>query len=439
MKVAHILEADEKEDVSDEPTYVMPDEAEVAKHVYPFLVQKIEKLNKRAIKNKLPQVTLAITKEYMKEVKGETGKQTVEIPYYTVKIAGEAPKIAGYKFIATIEHQEGGNIIRTVPGEEGNKSIKDFYEAKPHYCDHCKKVRRRIDTFIVKEEKTGKMRQIGRNCLADFLGGADPKAILWYFNNRDNIYKLVDEASSQAEKKGTRFEQFIPLDSVLLLGSALVREFGYMSSKAAQEAYDRGDGGRPTTAGDIRWALFSTVFDHRNMDARHKRVLEISQSEPSPIDVKYVKEVLDWFNALPDEQKQNNEFMHNLDVIIKSDKVNPRNIGYAVALFPVYARAMGMIKQKEDTAKKSNEWLGAVGQKLPPTKVKVIRTRSVSGQFGTTQIVAMEDPNGNQLTWFNNGSTDMEEDKEYTIVGTVKKHDVYNGRKQTTVLRVKAS
>lgn len=433
MKVADILE--EQDHVEDEPTYVTPDTAEVAQHVYPFLIQKIEKINKRARKNKLPEVKLEIVKEYSRERKNPDTNVKYEVPYYTVKVSGDAPKIAGYKFIATIEHQEGGNIIRSVPGEEGNAKIKDFFEAKPHYCDHCKKIRRRIDTFIVKEEKTGKLRQIGRNCLADFLGGADPKAILWYFNNRDNIFKVVQEAEQAAEKKGIRGDQFVPLETVLIMAAALIREFGYLSSKAAQEAYQRDGGYMPTTAGDIRWVLYSVK--ERNMDKRSRKVLDIAKT-PTVADEQHVAKVLKWFAELPDQQKQSNEFMHNLDVIVKSNKVNPRNIGFAVALFPVYARAMDMIKKRETTAKKSNEWIGQPGQKLTPTDITVIRTRMISGHFGSTQIVSMEDPKGNVFVWFNNSQKRFEEGEKAKIVGTIKKHDEYNGRKQTHLTRVKA-
>ena len=441
MKVFDILEAEKEDVVGDEPTYVRPDTAEVAQHVYPYLVQKIAKLNKRATKNKLPEVKLEIVKEYTKKVPAAKDAEGVEqlaheIPYYTIKVTGDTPRIAGYKFIATIEHQEAGNIIRTVPGEEGNKTIKDFYEAKPHYCDHCKKIRARIDTFIIKDEKTGKLRQIGRNCLGEFLGGADPKAILWYFNNRDNILKLVDEAGVTAGQKGARAEQFLPLEAVLEIGAALVRTFGYMSSKKAQEVYSQGGAHLPTTAGDTRWILFSSKT-RQEMEVPRNQQLVATAKDITPADQKQVKDILTWFAAVPEPEKQANEFMHNLDVIVKSNKVNPRNIGYALALFPVYARAMGMIKSKDDQAKKSNEWLGQPGQKLAPTKIKVIRTRMIEGPYGSTQIVAMEDPDGNHLTWFNNSANNMKDGDELTITGTIKKHDTYNGKKQTHIMRVK--
>ncbi len=46
-------------------------------------------------------------------------------------------------------------------------------------CDYCKKdwiVRR--DTYIVKNDK-GEIRQIGSNCLSDFLGHPNPTRIAW--------------------------------------------------------------------------------------------------------------------------------------------------------------------------------------------------------------------------------------------------------------------
>jgi hypothetical protein len=435
MKIIDILEAGDQEDSPDDvPTYVLRDTADVAQHVYPFLVQSIEKLNKRARKNKLPEITLEIIKEFMKpSPDDEKSGRKHNIPYYTIKIAGDRPKVPGYEFIATIEHQDGGNIIRTVPGKESNKTIKDFYEAKPHYCDHCKKIRRRIDTFIIHEEKTGKLRQIGRNCLADFLGGVDPKAILAYFDNRDNILRLVSNAEEQAGKKGVRAERFVPLEDALTVGASLVRTFGYMSSKKAQEM---GYNAPPTTASGVSWFLFYSPGPGYKITDREQQIKDLGMN-PTDADTNMVKTMLTWWAALPEEQKESNEFMHNLNVIIKSGRVNPRNIGYACALFPVYARAMGLIKKQADTAKKSNEWIGQPKGKLPPTKIKVIRTRMISGEYGTTQIVTMEDEKGNAYVWFNNSANEMEDDKEYTITGTIKKHDEYNGRRQTNIMRVK--
>lgn len=443
MKLVDVVfEADEKE-ATEAPVRELPDTAEVSQGAFPFLQKKIDKLNKRAGKNNLPPIKLEIIKEYMKKVKGESEMdfypaRTYDVPYYTVKVTGATPRIAGYKFIATVEHQGGGNIIRTVPGEEGNKKIKNFYNTKPDYCDHCKKVRRRNDTFIIKEEKSGKLRQIGRNCLSDFLPGIDPKALLAYFNGRDSIGRMAGEAEEEMGRKGGGGggDRFVPLEEVLTIGAALVREMGFMSSKKAQEIGD----GVPTTASDVRWFLFARKTKDDLKNKRFEKIYQLGGA-PTAADKKQAEDILKWFETVPEQQKQSNEFMHNLSVIVKSGQVNPRNIGFAMALFPVYARAMDQIKQKVNAPQKSNEWLGKVGDKLPPTKVKVIRTRLIQNQFGyaggSTQIVAMEDEKGNQLTWFNNSANRMEDGAEYTITGTVKKHDEFNGKRQTHVMRVK--
>jgi len=441
MKLYDILVEQDEEDkaaVEAAPS-VVKDTADVAKHVYPLLQQKIEKINKRATKNKLPNITLEIVGEFMKRIEGDSPKDFREIPYLKVKVSGDTPRIAGYKFIATIEHQEGGNIIRTVPGEEGSTKIKAFYEAKPHYCDHCKKIRRRIDTFIIKKEDTGDLRQIGRNCLADFLGGVDPKAVLWYFDNRNDILKVVEDAEKQAGAKGVRAEQFVDIKNLLKVASAVISKRGYISQKKAQEIAAKHDGaGIPTTAQDVRWAVFYRSPAGMKLSDKEQELLNIADSA-GPEDEQKAQQVLQWFQALPAEQKQSNEFMHNVDVLVKGGKVNPRNVGYAIALFPVYARAMDQIKPKGEQPKKSNEWIGQPGQKIPATKVNVIRTRVISGQYGSTQIVSMEDEQGNMYVWFNNSANDLDEGKSYTIVGTIKKHDEFNGRKQTHLTRVKAT
>jgi hypothetical protein len=152
-------------------------------------------------------------------------------------------------------------------------------------------------------------------------------------------------------------------------------------------------------------------------------------------DARTAQVAVDWFHQLPQAQKDGNNFLHTLDVLLKSDKVTSRDVGYLCALIPMHVRATTV---RQTAQQKSNEHLGTVGQKLSNLTVTVIRTRVIDGAYGTTQIVAMEDPAGNALEWFNNSSSDMEEGKRYMITGTIKKHDQYNGKNKTVLTRVKA-
>lgn len=401
------------------------DEADIKVSAYPDLEAKFAQINKRAVKLGVPEITLSIVKTWDRPITDKNGKKdqwnrTEKV--HTVKVAGETPKLAGWDFLATIEHKEGGNIIRAVPGAD-EKDIQQFYEAKPHYCDWCKKSRNRVDTFIVRNHDDGSMKQVGRNCISDFLGGKDPKAILQWFNWRNDINEFVEDAEEKEYNRGGRGNYEVPIDDVLNAAAAAIRNYGYIKSSG-----DNGYNG--STPHMVRTVLFDRPPQSED-DARSEWFKKLS---PTDEDKSKVKTVVDWFAALPADQKAT-PFVHNIDVILNSKTASARDIGILGAIFPMYDRAI----ETERVAKtpRNNEYVGQVGDKIPPTKVTVVRTRVISGQFGATQIVTMEDGNGNTLVWFNNSAHDLEEKQELTITGTIKKLDDFNGRKQTHLTRVK--
>ena len=425
----------EDEVPAEETTFAYSDTAEISAAAMPLLQAKVDKINKKAAKLGAPTVTLTKEEEFYKEVPSEPGeKSAVKELSYRVKIAGAAPKVEGYKFLATIEHTAGGNIIRTAPGYEENANIKKFYTARPDYCDHCHKIRQRIDTFIVADEK-GNLRQIGRNCLSDFLGGLDPKAMLYYFSLRNLVQEAVKDAESEGEGsiRGHKRDRTVERDVLLRTAAAMIRVFGYRKRMDPVDDFSY----RPSTGQALWWVFFGN-HDPKTMDDEDKQWLELAKNGITAVDDKAVKNALDWFNALPPAEKDNNTFLHNLDVILKAPQVSTRNIGYAVAVFPCYYRALHAGEQKKEQAKKSNEWIGNDGDKFTNLKVTIIDTKLLNTNFGTTQLVRMEDEKGNAITWFNSGAkAGFDKGDQLTIKGTIKKQDEFKGRKQTLVTRVK--
>ena len=120
MQIHELFE--EAEDKPKELYSPYTDEAEIPADSYPLVLEKINALNKRAAKLKVPPVQLQITGEIFKDMRkdpdldpyGDTPKR--QMKFFKVKVIGESPKLAGWKFIATIEHKDAGNIIRAVPG-----------------------------------------------------------------------------------------------------------------------------------------------------------------------------------------------------------------------------------------------------------------------------------------------------------------------------------
>jgi hypothetical protein len=416
------------EDQPEGSTYGYDNTAFVRASSYPLLQEKIANLNKKAEKLGSPPILLdVVSQEYKDEKDPDTGKPTGRKElYYKVKIEGSAPKIEGYRFLAVIQHEDGGNIIKTVPGKDNNANIKNFYDARPEYCDHCKKRRQRNDTFII-TDKEGNLRQVGRNCLTDFLGGADPRAVLFYFSIRDKIQDAIDEAS---EGSYTRREDFgTNRDELLGVASRLVRKYGY---RKRPTEYDVGK--PPGTAQDVWWVFFSSK---RGMTPEMEKFLDDAR-DVSTEDKKFADDALAWLESLPQEDFDNSTFLNNVKVALSSNVVSSKNVGFAVALLPAYMRAIEMQRKNSDNAAKSNEWVGQVNSKITNVKVKVVDTRDIEGQYGVVQLVSFEDENGNSLKWFNSSSNRLDKDKEYLIKSaTVKGHEDYKGRKQTMLKLVK--
>jgi hypothetical protein len=125
----------------------------------PSLKEHVEKLNKKVVKLQkkgiaLPEIDLDVDPKAIVEVRlhtypnGEQRKR--EYIYFMVKVTGAVVKVNGWEFIGTLQHEEGGTIIRAVPGATEEGELVQFREAKP-VCNHCGYDRKRNDTFILRK------------------------------------------------------------------------------------------------------------------------------------------------------------------------------------------------------------------------------------------------------------------------------------------------
>lgn len=410
----------------------LDDTREIRAHLLPYLENEIKKLNRRANKLGTPPITLTVNKTFFKELKDRTDAfgNPIKEKYVEVTVEGEPPHIPGYDFLATIVHKDGGNVVRMVPGAD-ETGVKNFYNAKPDYCDHCKKKRKRIDTFIIKDQQSGELRQIGRNCLSDFLGGRDPKAILFWTQRKgylDDIFREIDEDSYSGSTVGRR-ERAAEVETVLKIAAALVMHYGYR--KADYHDYSE------STAGMVKDILFNPpLASAKERYREYKERLKLIEDSKEKAEA-YVKAVREWFDSLPKDKVENNNYLHNLSVLLNGTDATPRDVGILASVFAAYERGKEDKAKAEDGAKKSNDWVGKPGDKLDKVKVMVVNAHIIDGYYGENQIVKMEDDAGNSYTWFNSGANRMEKDSTYYIKGTIKKHDEYRGRNTTVLTRVK--
>lgn len=94
-------------------------------------------------------------------------------------------------------------------------------------------------------------------------------------------------------------------------------------------------------------------------------------------------------------------------------------------------------KRAEIEAKKAaSKHVGEVGKRSEMI-LTLHAIRYLDGIYGTVDLHIMEDQDGNAVRWFANTNSGMEKGRTYKVMATVKKHDEYDGCKQTMVNRVK--
>lgn len=418
--------------------------------------QKIEKINRRASR-------LGVDTVSVRKIKEETRKKLVghdplsnkpvyvQVPYVVLEVTGTAPRLEGWDFIATIQHEDAGNILRKVPGREDVEVPVSYREASA-WCDHCKTRRRRIDTFVVRSDD-GAWKQVGRNCLSDFLGH-DPNFVLSLLANWRSACDLggnFDEdyfyscGGWRSEWVGFDLLQFLSITSLC------VREEGWLSRTAAKEKYD----GRYATADQV-WRAMSP---QRVADKEHRRLKFLEKVTKQDIEI--ASAALEWAQReiVAKDVATRSDYEHNLAVAVQKDKVHVKEAGLIASLIVVHGKAVEReIKRKNERKDKKNEWFGA--QKLPheisrgknkgktvmrairyQLELVVVRIRYHEADWGTTRIYTFEDADGREFVWFgssrlkdNAGRTATQGDKVFAT-WSVKSHKEFRGIKQTVLQR----
>jgi hypothetical protein len=116
-------------------------EAHIAK-----LNKKVEKLQKKGYAVQ----PITIVKGPAEVVTVQRGYLSVDRIFFPVTMTYEPVKANGWEFIATLGHEEAGNIVSAVPGMTTEGELAAYRTAKPA-CNHCGFSRKRNDTFILRK------------------------------------------------------------------------------------------------------------------------------------------------------------------------------------------------------------------------------------------------------------------------------------------------
>jgi hypothetical protein len=383
---------------------------------FEWLKEKIAKLNRRFKKiGQKEGIQLEVIREYSVQRKVDGDRRLEIFHYYEVAVHGEPPKAQGWEMLAQIEHSEAGNIIRALPGV----TIAEEWRVAQPYCEHCKVKRYRSDTFLLKHE-SGKIAQIGRNCIKDFLGHIDPQIYAIWAKYSRELDEIIDEYS---RPRKPLYDLIIYLQWVC----AVVREKGsYVSKSKAKE----NEGSKPTSELAERYMMGDDY---------------LTVNEPIEIidaDVETANAAIAWLRETLQNSSEINNYMHNLKTIIDLPGIEQKHFGFVASIYGSWKKAMEdrATKEVEERRKEKSDHIGIIG-----TRETFILTYlsciSFETPYGIKYIEKFADDSGNIAVWktYTGGWFDGQPlipGNKYKVKATVKDHSEYNGVKQTEISRV---
>jgi len=378
---ALLVESEEKE---------LPEEFEVFESGYEYLKARIDELNHKANKYKVPPLEIIIIKEEMVKVLHPNIKNQASsiqnfnpeeilndpnswifVKKYTLSIKGDPPKIEGYKFIARLEHTPEGNFIYKSPLASDVNLPSDFKTVSQR-CDVCHTNRDRNDTFVVQMEKddperfpdkkAGDMLIVGRNCLSRFLPGISIAGLIAYTNIIDNIQKEVKNSKDREEfdpeykSSGKRLKYYESSDDLLFwIAAAYIHAGRYISKSQSEKNLAMCIAGNLvfTTLSRPPYPLLSLLQGVENPEKEYPIYFRIKRDKDF---IKKIEDLTDEFKKwlstkdwekLAQEKPEKADFIHNLALVSKQEYLQSQQFGFFSALFQLFLRDK---KQAEDKA-----------------------------------------------------------------------------------------
>lgn len=394
----------------------------------PWLDAKFKKMQKVAVQVGSRPPTYKVLREEFKEHRErdpltDTWVSKGYDKFLIISVDGEAPKVAGWSFVAAITHTRDGNLINKVIGVV--EDVPSRYRTGSPKCDYCGLVRRRTDSFLVRNINTGEYQQVGRNCLAKFLGYSDPERVAQYASWLANLESDIGEQEDDFASRGGQHSNYQDLENFLTMVVAVTETQGWVTAAQAR------DTGKRPSINEVNYQLSAYV------DPKYR-------IHPTGENRKRAKEAIAF--ARSDKLKTDTDFKHNLKISTASDMFHNKATGVVASLINFqdrdkqweYQQEQRRLESEKRRAEfKKSEYVGEVGKRISVT-VKVIRRRVLDSQFGPSYMFRMLDTNSNVFVWF--ASNDLlEEGKWYDVTGTVKKHEEYEGVRQTILTRCKVS
>ncbi len=354
---------------------------------------------------------------------------------YQVSITGEPPSYQGWRFLAAVDvvgtrqpapitreddrddadlvaggeprfklpDQPAGVVLRFSPGADARV---DASVVRPGECDHCSTARHRSATYLIENDDTGTIKQVGKNCLKDFLGHSTMPVFL----DRDAV---EDRLATSHQPSAWDIE------SVLTYAWAVIETHGWRPASAAFAS----------TKDMVVDAMLGTSRGVDMLDS-------IAPKLPEGRDMA-ARVVADLTTKLDPDRP----YEANLLAILRGGVVNRRkHLGLAVSAINAWRRLDLAPAETTPAESRTISYAGTVGDKLTLTgTVTVVAAIDGYHYHSPQQRLLVIDCGEHVAKTITSAAWayTVERGETLTVQGTVKAHHDYQGVAQTVLTRPK--
>lgn len=399
----------------------------------PRLVKDIATLQRKAEKLGQPPVIVEFSAPYVECVtyyytddEGNQCSRPTNVEVIDLYISGGVPKINGWEFVATITgFDQEFKQVSTSPLFKGN--LPKRFRTTDCTCDHCNNQRRRSEVYVLRNVGSGNFKQVGRQCLKDFLGSPDVLAVIKYIDKLHLFQQNEDRASFNGDIGTVAYEE---ADRWLANTFACIEVHGWVPANLERLS----EGRQVSTKGRVFERLYT-----RNPKCPPTFKAEDRHYEQARECQKWLRQK---YYDLDGELRHGlQDFDYNLAACIQKGYIHPKAIGIATYAPQAYLKYLGKVEDRKKEVR-LDEYFGKVGE-MVDLRVKVTKVIGLESRFGASYLHIAKDPDGRAFIWKRDHRQVENYGDEIEIRAKVKKHETrYNkfadrDEKQTVLTLVK--
>lgn len=379
-------------------------------------LEALGKLARKAQRYGTPRITWTLG-EVREEDRRDSEGRKVRVQVRDITLSElEAPRVGEFQFIAKLERTPHGTIIDSIPGEALPERFRDCDGT----CEHCGTDRARAHLFVVRDPE-GRLVQVGRTCLRDYMGTDTPASVAARFRWEREVREFSDEWGGSGVVQDSAEE-------LLAVTSAAIRLWGWVPKSAPEEA------GQPTAFRISPW-FYCAPGDRHGQATRAELKAALCEDDWAT-----ARAAMEWVAS---EEAGDSEYIHNLRMVLAPGVVPGKRRGIACSAVGSYQRHIGRLAERqqraadEARAAEVSRHVGAVGERLRDLRLTVKDARGMEGQWGTTILYKFQDASGCVFSWFSSGGADLDVNREVVLDATVKGHSEFRGVPETQLTRAK--